>query len=260
MGSRRTKTGFTIIELLVVVAVIALLISILLPALSRAREQGRAVVCLSNLKQTTQAFFLYAEDFGVIPGTYWQGPLNLDWAGRVNEAYLRNPGRYRHPIETSVLRTYISHMDRILECPTAQREANTFFDYTVIIRFAGARTDLPWRMTYPEDPTRRTETRRYFQALPLLIEEDRFWYNESYDDGSWANRDQITDRHGGKSNMAYLDGSVSRFKASKGGNPELEEPQDLTARHLLLWTGRRPHLVWRSNDQEFGWVNRLSPR
>ncbi|MBI4580927.1 MAG: type II secretion system protein [Planctomycetes bacterium] len=48
----RTHTyGFTLIEVLVVVAIIALLVSILLPSLKAAREQARSAVCLSNLKQ-----------------------------------------------------------------------------------------------------------------------------------------------------------------------------------------------------------------
>lgn len=49
--SRRRGAGFTLIEVLVVVAIIALLISILLPALRKAREQAQASVCLSNMKQ-----------------------------------------------------------------------------------------------------------------------------------------------------------------------------------------------------------------
>jgi len=61
------KRGFTLIELLVVVAIIALLISILLPSLSRAREQAKGTVCMSNLKQIGMGFFFYGQDFGEQP-------------------------------------------------------------------------------------------------------------------------------------------------------------------------------------------------
>lgn len=73
----RRHFAFTLVELLVVIGIIALLISILLPALSRARESSRTVACLSNLKQFTNAAAMYAaEQRGFVlpygtPQTYW---------------------------------------------------------------------------------------------------------------------------------------------------------------------------------------------
>lgn len=58
-----SRRGFSLIELLVVVAVIAMLVSILLPALRGARESARTTQCLSNLKQLSLAYTLYAHDF-----------------------------------------------------------------------------------------------------------------------------------------------------------------------------------------------------
>ena len=59
---RRQKAAFTLIELLVVVSIIALLVSILLPSLSRARELAKRAVCVSNAKQLVLAVSLYAAD------------------------------------------------------------------------------------------------------------------------------------------------------------------------------------------------------
>jgi len=56
----RNQKSFTLIELLVVVAIIAVLVAMLLPALSRAREQTKTLKCVANLKQIGVAFFNYA--------------------------------------------------------------------------------------------------------------------------------------------------------------------------------------------------------
>jgi len=93
---RALSRGFTLIEVLVVVAFIAILAAILLPVFHRTRENARAITCQSNLRQLGQAFQMYAADYdGVWPcpgGLY--GDLNY-WHQSGNgglEPYLKNAG------------------------------------------------------------------------------------------------------------------------------------------------------------------------
>ena len=67
LENSRRQVGFTLIELLVVVSIIALLVSILLPALGRAREQTKSVICRSNIRALGQIVVMYASENDYYP-------------------------------------------------------------------------------------------------------------------------------------------------------------------------------------------------
>lgn len=72
---RLTRRGFTLIELLVVIAIIAILAAILFPLMIRAKEQGRATSCASNMRQMYKALTLYCDHWnGFIPPSV---PINF---------------------------------------------------------------------------------------------------------------------------------------------------------------------------------------
>ena len=78
----RVGMAFTLVEVRVVISIIALLIAILLPALSSARESGRTVICLSNERQLMIANEMYAEDnSGRYTSNDWRGNGTIELGG-----------------------------------------------------------------------------------------------------------------------------------------------------------------------------------
>ena len=77
----KIKNGFTLIELLVVIAIIAILAAILFPVFAQARESARKTSCLSNHKQLSASFLMYAQDSDEHLPSATNGPPGINAAG-----------------------------------------------------------------------------------------------------------------------------------------------------------------------------------
>jgi prepilin-type N-terminal cleavage/methylation domain-containing protein len=104
--SRRASRAFTLVELLVVIGIIAVLIGLLLPSVTRAREAAKRTKCLSNLHTLAQSLVMYAnESKGWLPNMNPANTVN-DYASTsevlvaLNREYIRAPGVFHCPSDS----------------------------------------------------------------------------------------------------------------------------------------------------------------
>src|SRR5205085_11631920 len=100
------------------------------------------------------------------------------------------------------------------------------FDYTMVTGAGGARIDAPtltaWdkscatRTAQAARPQPTTNNLVFMRSLPVFVEEDVTWWNSQSPDGMFSNWDQITNRHGKKGHIAYLNGDVELAQFPRG--------------------------------------------
>jgi len=154
---RKRIAAFTMIELLVVVAIISILASLLVPSLKRARDTAKSAACVNNLRQLSAAVVLYAGDYnGWVPGDSWMPGdpgrgFSVEyrswwWVGG-SAAYLWNDKRQTQQI----LSPYVNALSPTWMCPGWPLDYNLLPDGFVGHGVVGSPTvlaavEMPWPM------------------------------------------------------------------------------------------------------------------
>ncbi len=94
--ARSRQSAFTLVELLVVIGIIAVLISVLLPALQRARESARTLKCSANLRQIGQGVHLFASQNDNRFPSGGSNPFSFSWQATLSWTVFKQPGSYIH--------------------------------------------------------------------------------------------------------------------------------------------------------------------
>jgi len=198
--NHKKRDGFTLLELLVVIAVIALLASMLLPALHGAREFARKAKCMSNLKQLGYLITMYADDYddwlfpasdsGSVDRTYW--PFRLQEGG-----YIKTPSTW-------------SYVSKVFLCPSSRSNAVDSDGNPSASRVYALNNPSPsanyWKRSSRTNPS----------EYVLLIDSKSTGHNTPfyYVYFTTVHTLKVDLAHSGRANILFLDGSVRSFDKS----------------------------------------------
>ncbi len=231
-----TTTAFTLVELLVVVAVMGILASVLLPALAKAKSKGQALICLNNLRQLHLAWMLYAHDNNdrlaynlgateIKQSLRQQRPIN--WANSVLNWEL-DPDNTNQLLNTeAALGGYLGRNHRVFRCPSdsvlsaIQKRAgwversrsvsmNAMVGDAGEFTRGGTNVNNPFYRQFMKlgDLQSAAETFVFIEEHPDSINDGYFLNKAS--SGGWT--DLPASYHNGSANLSFADGHVENHR------------------------------------------------
>jgi prepilin-type N-terminal cleavage/methylation domain-containing protein/prepilin-type processing-associated H-X9-DG protein len=219
-GKRGTpySFGFTLIELLVVVAIIAVLVALLLPALAKARELARSMVCKTNLKSLMMIQTTYNSDTGQVSHYYYDpyvSGMNVPWfywlrTNKYLDPYLPWPNDW----------PYIGNGCSLLQCPDWLPGQAA---YTMNRQhYNGAHSGEGWwKLEQFENPSSKIllgDGTLYFVYNPMYFEYSWVWDELAVALSCQRDSYSLLPLHNRGANFAYVDGHVGYVSMNQRGN------------------------------------------
>lgn len=219
----RTRAAFTLIEILVVIAIIGILAALLSPGLKSARDSGRSIACINNLKQIGVAFQLYSNDNGdFLPLGYYfkENPSNpVGWGWQITV------GKYLQKTDTPYTQAKIFIDPSISPVPEIYDWSGPWIGYYAVnfemLERRGNYSN-PIQSYPPSEWPHRSLFNRPSEMM--LVEDASNFYTSPPDYGYG---DSHVFRHKGGLNVLYLDGHCGYVSG----------PQYPFSRYNVFWSG-----------------------
>jgi prepilin-type N-terminal cleavage/methylation domain-containing protein/prepilin-type processing-associated H-X9-DG protein len=198
------ERGFTLVELLVVIAVIAILAALLLPALSSARRKAQAMECLNNLREISQGAFLYCQDNeDYLPFAWYDDP-----DPQVNNFFaLLQPLLYGVEFDG-----YSDFELRLYTCPTRAHEPLVGPNPMRVSYGMSAYNSV----AFPDPRTRRLAQVQEAVSSTVLLADIAYAYN--HPPLVTLQPSQTGYKHDGKTTMLFFDGHGERESTRQTNN------------------------------------------
>ncbi|HEX8550234.1 MAG TPA: DUF1559 domain-containing protein [Abditibacteriaceae bacterium] len=225
------RAGFTLVEMLIVIAVIAILAAILFPVFGRVRERGRTIACNSNMKQLAMAFQQYAQDANDrLPGATDGPDGSGKYGGWIRYEDFGRKGAKNFNVDEGSLFTYVKSKDVYL-CASDGEGKITGLSYAINACASQQNRDMTTgaRTIDGYSKGKKISTIKNPTMFMILTEEARPGTGDgganldtsSTDDGYYnsvrppdpANYENfLATRHQDGGNVAFLDGHVKWYK------------------------------------------------
>jgi prepilin-type N-terminal cleavage/methylation domain-containing protein/prepilin-type processing-associated H-X9-DG protein len=260
--------AFTLVELLVVVAIIAILASMLLPGLANAKSKSHSIFCLNNLKQLSLAWTVYATDNqDRLPNNFGTTQIkrllaqnqNINWAGSILnwDAEPDNTNIFLNT--TAALGSYVGQSARVFKCPSDRvvsddqrsigwAERTRSFSMNAMVGDAGEFTSAgtnvnnPYYHQYLKLSEFQNSTRIFvfIEEHPHSIN-DGYFINKAYP--AWWH-DLPASYHNGAANLTFGDGHVETHQWVQAGTKQPAKPDII----------RLPFQIAESEREDFEWL------